>query len=295
MSGRDSETMDTAIVAELRRLLDGVDDLWGALEAALLAPVIPGSLAAADGALPDGRFVRMYAGQALSTAIDHLDTWRLLVRGPTISVKCALSAPVSVELMLPIGAHLTLLRGSLENAARCRWHLEARCSAGIRVGRGYAARRDDQLERASFEASRETGALPARTQGMSAAERLAQLDSPDPDEAERLREAAGVRTVGYADTTSLMMKYGHERLFRLASGVAHGKEWALGATAELRPVAAAHPTAGVSHGIVTASDQMTLVMTKATVEAVRAALADLQAYPSKPADRAGRRRRSPRS
>lgn len=273
MSERDYEAMDPATVGELRRLLEGVDGMWSRLEAALRAPVAPGSMAAADDALPDARFVSMYAGQAVSTAIDHLNTWRLLVYGP----------------LIPIGAHLTLLRGALEGAARSRWHIDARRSSGIRVGRGHAARRDDQEERAKYEASREGAPHPARTRGLSAVERLAQLDDPDPEEARERREAAGIRPVGFTDTTSLMITYGHERLFRLASGVAHGKEWALEAT-DVRLLSDPSPTPGLGHGIVSASDSVAVAMTTVTVGAVRAALAELEAYRSTPADRAGRGR-----
>ena len=121
---------DPAILAQLRHELAALDELWRWREAALRAPAAPGSLVAADAPLPDARFVRMYAGQALGTALDHLAAWRSLLNGPA----------------LPMVAHLTLIRGGLEGAVRCRWHVEPTKDSATRVARGLAARRDDQVD-----------------------------------------------------------------------------------------------------------------------------------------------------
>jgi hypothetical protein len=255
--------MDPAVVAELRRMLEGVHELGRRLEAAHRAPVAPGSLAAADDALPDARFVTIFAAQALGAGIDHLNAWRLLANGPEV----------------PILAHLTLLRGALEGATRCRWQVDATVDSGTRVGRGFAARRDDQDERRKFETSPEGSTRsPQPARGLSAVQRLAALDDPD---AVKAREAAGIRTVGFTDTTSLMVAYGHERWFRLASGLAHGKEWALAATA-LKDSAEPPLAPKVGHGIISASEPVAIALTGVTVNAVRTALAELEAYRSAP-------------
>jgi hypothetical protein len=255
--------MDPAVVWELRGLLGDVAELQRRLEAALRAPAALSSLAAVDDALPDARFVSLYAGQALTVAIDHLNAWRLLVNGPEF----------------PILAHLTLLRGALEGAVRCRWHVDAAVDSGTRVGRGFAARRDDQDERRKFEASPEGGARsPQQARGLSAVRRLAELDELEAVEA---REAVGIRAVAFTDTTSLMVAYGHERWFRLASGLAHGKEWALVATA-LEELAGPPPEPKVGHGVISASEPVAVALTGVAVTAVQIALAELAAYRSAP-------------
>ena len=201
----------------------------------------------------------IYAGQASAAALDHLHAWRLLANGPEI----------------PIRAHLTLLRGALESADRCRWHLDASVDPGTRVGRAIATRRDDQVERSKFEASIEGGPRPDRPiKGRTALERIAELDDPD---AVRERTDAGVRVVGFTDATGVLASYGHERWFRLSSGLAHNKEWALAATdleiSDEPPIA---PKTG--SGRFSASAPIALALTIVTTQAFRAAVADLEAY-----------------
>ncbi|HEX7400176.1 MAG TPA: hypothetical protein VF302_10430 [Candidatus Limnocylindrales bacterium] len=243
-------------------------DLSRQLEAVLRAPAAPGSLAAADDALPDARFVTLYADQALAVAIDHLNAWRLLVNGPEI----------------PILAHITLLRGALEGAARCRWHLDATVDSGTRVGRGLASRRDDQRERRKFETSPEGGARWQQgTRGLSAAQRLAEIDDP---ERVKAREVLGIREVAFTDTTSLMRAQGHERWFRLASAMAHGKEWAFAATI-IEESAEPPQVSEVRHGYMSASEPVAVALTGIAVDAVRGAVSELAAY------RSARRRLAP--
>jgi hypothetical protein len=252
---------DPAILAELRRELAGLDELWRRRETTLRALAAPGSLAAADAPLPDARFVSMYAGQALGTALDHLAAWRSLLNGPT----------------LPMVAHLTLIRGSLEGAVRCRWHVDPTKDAGTRVGRGFAARRADQVERSKYEASKEAPPGPERTSGKSAIERLAELDDPD---AVRARDAAGIGPVGYTKITNLMIDYGLERPYRLASALAHGQEWPL---LTMHVLESGRPASDpkVQEGILTASEPAALELTLTALGAVRVALEDLEAYRSR--------------
>jgi hypothetical protein len=260
--GTDADQkLDPAIAVELRLQLALVDDLWRRTEAAARGPIRSHSLATADDALPNARFVPLYATQALLTALDHLLAWRELIERGHV----------------PIEAHMTLLRGALEGAVRCRWHVEARVHPGTRVGRGIAARRDDQHERRLFEASRESRARSSELAGSkTAVERLAELDDPD---AVVARTTAGIRSVGYADTTSLMTKYRLERWYRLASAAAHGKEWALMAT-QLEPSIDVAMRPGIGAGMVSARDDVVLAFTSTTVRAVAQAVADLEHYTS---------------
>src|ERR1035437_9298246 len=128
---------DPETTEELMLVLAGVDEFWRRREAVLRRSPARGSLAAADAALPDARFVSIFAGQTLGSAVDYLHAWRLLTRGGEIS----------------FWAHFALLRGAIEGAVRCRWLVDSGVESGVRVGRGYAARRDDQEERRRWEPS----------------------------------------------------------------------------------------------------------------------------------------------
>jgi hypothetical protein len=258
--------MDPVIASELGRRLAGVDDLSRRYEMASHRLTKPQGRAGADYAYPDGRFVGIYAGHALSTALDHLGAWRALVDAGCV----------------PIQAHMTLLRVALEGSVRCRWLVDAKLAPGVRVGRGFAARRDDQDERRKFEASREALTRPRpRTSGMSAVQRLDLLDDPA---AVKGREAAGIPSIGFADTTSLMVKYRHERLFRLLSAAAHpGKEWGHAAS-QLVPGGGASPP-GVGHGTFSAKDDVVLGLTVQTIAAVERAVVAFEIYSSAPANR----------
>lgn len=252
---------DPEMTAEIIRLLAGVDGLSRRREAVLGRSPARGSLAAADAALPDARFVSIFAGQALGSAVDYLHAWRLLTRGGEI----------------PFWAHFALLRGALEGAVRCRWLVDSGVDSGVRIGRGYAARRDDQEERRKWETSVAgiRGSMPSGEPGpLSAAERLARLDAP---EAIRKRSEAGVQSVSFTNTTALMKSYELEPWYRLASGAAHAKEWALAAT-DLRQAPDQPSTAAVRHGVVTASAPVALALTTVAVRAVRTALEDVEAY-----------------
>jgi hypothetical protein len=254
------------ILAEIHRLLAGVDGLWRRHEAADRAPAAPGSLAAVDDALPQARFVRIFATQAIMASIDHLNAWRLLVDGPTI----------------PMLAHLTLLRGSLEGAVRCQWLVDRTLDSRIRVARGFAAKRDDQIERRKFEASSEGRPRPPRTTGKTADERVADLDAARQATLDPSDVTVGIPSVRFADTTSLMVAAGYERWFRLTSGATHGKEWAYMA-ADLTPTTDTTPPPGVVHGIIAASEPVALALTIVSVRAAISAVADFESYVAAPA------------
>lgn len=84
------------------------------------------------------------------------------------------------------------------------------------------------------------------------------------------------------DTTSLMIAYGHERWFRIASALAHGKEWGMAAMLLDRP---AEPPLRekVGHGSFSASEPVALALTIEAMKAARAAVADLESYVTDPA------------
>ena len=256
------DNMDPAIAAGIRERLDALDDLWRRYEAAGRRPIDVATLAGVDNALPHARFVSIHAAQALASALDHLTAWRLLIDAGHV----------------PIQAHMTLMRGALEGSVRCRWLVDATVDSMTRVGRGYAAKREDFRQLGLFESSREGleegEERPPRVRGKSAADRIVELEA--------WRSAAEIPTVGFNDTTSLMITYGNERWFRIASAAAHGKEWALLAS-KLEAATDVETSPGVSQGMVSASDDVVLGLTIATLVAVARAVVDFEAYKSAPA------------
>ncbi len=253
--------MDAAVAAELRATLAVVGELWARYEKAARRPTAFGSPAATDAALPQSRFVSIHAAQSLVSGLDHLAAWRMLVEGGT----------------LPIEAQMTLLRGALEGAARCRWLLDPTVDATTRVARGFAAKRDDYRERGNFEKA--DGRDPrADTGAMTADERLAELEG--------WRQQAGIPLVSFDRTTDLMKVYRLEGIFRTLSAAAHGKEWVLAAgTLDERSDPPAPP--GVGHGVVSANDRLVLGMTEVVVLVVTRAVAAFEAYKSPATDQHG--------
>jgi len=254
--------MDPEAVASLRRALGRVDGLQARLVAAARPGPVGSSLAAVDDALPQARFVSIHAIQGVSAALDHLLAWRLLMHGP----------------LVPLHAPMTLLRGTLEGAVRCRWLVDGDLDTVTRVARGYSAKRDDYLQRRRFEESRERlddeKGRPARmaSTGKSASERLVELEG--------WRLDAKIPVVAFTDTTALMKAYRLERWFRLASAAAHGKEWVLAAADNERRLDTSAP--GVAHGIFSARDDVLLALTVVAVDAVERAVVDFEAYISMP-------------
>lgn len=258
------DDVDPAAVARLREVLAVVPSLRTRREAALRAEPPADSLAAADLALDGGRLVTVYAGQALNGAVDDLNAWRLLADGTE----------------LPLRAHMVLLRAALEASVRARWLVDPSAGAGERVGRAWAMRRRDQQERANFEASLPDGGASLHAsmgpKGRTGAQRVAEVDDPA---AVRAREAAGVRTVGFASATALFTHYRLEHVYRLLSGLTHGFEWTL-LTAQRLPADGLPATPGTGAGIFTMSEPVAVAMTELTAGAVRIAVDEFGRYRS---------------
>lgn len=246
------EPIDPAALAAIRASLDRYQGLVDRVRATH-GRIEPGSLAAEDDELAEARFVRLHASQAAFNALDHLVAWKLLISGE----------------LIPVQAQFTLLRGVFEGSVRARWLVDAGVPSGIRVARGWAAKRDDFTERRKFEnVPKPPGYQPGERSGLSAADRLAELD-------ERQREAC-IWPEPYADTTALMRKYDLEGLYRLTSGFAHGKEWVMAAH-EMRP-GEDQPEADEVSGTVQASSDLLLGLTRQSVVAIDEAVGDIERY-----------------
>jgi hypothetical protein len=93
------------------------------------------------------------------------------------------------------------------------------------------------------------------------------------------RSEAAIPIVRFEDTPTLMTTYGLERWLRLASAAAHGKEWVLAAAQVVASPNAIGPD-GVSHGIVSADDEVVLGLTLVSIQATAAAVDDFGRYVS---------------
>lgn len=256
----DTTNMDPDAARELRTTLLRVDDLRS--RAGRRPPEArPGALGAADADVPHARWVVAGANMAIGVAVDHLYAWQQLVgAGP-----------------IPIYAPMTLLRTALEAAVTTRWLVDPRPSARERVGRGIAAQLDDYDERRKFETiarARTPGYPPPSAGAKSAPDRIADLKAD--------RDGAEIPVVRLLGPTELMKNWGapgHQDftwLYRLLSAFAHAKPWALHAT-NIGPTGPSD-TAGLSSGVVTASDLVLCGATIAVTDTTAAALAELEAY-----------------
>jgi hypothetical protein len=253
------DQFDPKVLAFIHRELAKVDAIEARRVAASTRPPARGSPGAADELMPEARFARMYATQQLSAAIDHLVGWRVLSQAPAIWPR----------------SPMTLLRGAIENAARCRWYVDRTVDPGTRVARGIAGRLHDQIERSKFDKLPYPGSsrpLPLPPGGHTAVERIEQIRAGEAE-----RKAAGVtQGVGYADTIQIVHQQGLEWWYRLASGLSHGIEWGLQATTMER-----HPTfddSGVAAGMIVVSPAVVGLLTAEAVDLADLAVGDLEKY-----------------
>lgn len=195
----------------LQRLLEDVSRLERLRSALIRRAYVPGSVAESDSRRPLGDHVPSQCLAALGVAIDHLEAWAdLWINGR----------------QHPLFAHITLVRGAIEGAVRCLWILDPDASQMERVARAAGTHLDDlvELEKAERALAREAaGESPPATwprgRGRPASERIAELRE------ELRRHGVDARQ---SSITQLVARYGSGELtYRLLSGVAHGKDWAV--------------------------------------------------------------------
>lgn len=256
----DETTQDPQITALLRKLLAEMPALRKRGQSIVRADTKgPGSLAELDGQHGLGRFVWELAAASLGVAGDHLETWRRLVEDARAQ---------------PAWAHVTLLRGAIENAAFCRWLVDTRATSTERVRRGVAAQLKDWDERRKFEEASGADELPRTGEARTGRERV--------DELLRLRRAHGVAELHVPDFITLCGTYaiaaglGGNALYRLASAFAHGKQWTLLVSESELPEGASPNEPGPRR--VTASGHVSVGVTLCAVRTFEAAVADLEHY-----------------
>jgi hypothetical protein len=249
MATMDEEaTQDPRTTALVRKLLAEVPALRRRDEAVVRANAKgPGSPAELDGR------------HELGVAGDHLETWRLLIEDAHRQ---------------PGWAHLTLLRGAIENASFCRWLVEPTATSFERVRRGVAAQLNDWDERRKFEVASRADRLPRTGEGRTGRERV--------DELLGLRRAHGVAELQVPDFITLCATYavagdlGGNAVYGLASAFAHGKQWTL-LVSESELPEGAHPNEPGPRRVA-ASDVVSVGVTRCAVRTFEAAVADFERY-----------------
>lgn len=203
------------LVADFARMRQA----WQALDVALLTPAAPGSACAVECTDQHAAYAHDLAATSLRAALDHLVTWEVIAgRTP----------------FRPTFAHFSLIRAAHESSWLAYWLLEPGTDATDRLVRGMAAQYVDYDERKKIEDA--MGQLTVRPPAKSAADRLNDLlaeaslrgltqvnkrgkvllAKPMPSAVELfdLYEPAGQGVRG-------------SYLYRLLSGYAHGKQWAV--------------------------------------------------------------------
>lgn len=256
--------IDAQAQATLSRDLTEVDQLWRRLDIVVLTPSAAGSAASGD----IGDRLRAYAhdqaATALRAALDHLRSWRtLLVAGE-----------------MPAYAHLSLLRTGHEAALLAYWLVEPTIDAVTRLARGVAAQAADYEERRKFEEA--IGLTVAVPPGKLAADRLSDLMTA----ARSLglvrlnRKGDEILAVGVPATVELFDLYEPVRpgakaqfLYRLYSGYAHAKQWALTQGAQQQ---APFDSSGRTLALTQGSDLVAVAATQRAVNAAKRALTALE-------------------
>jgi hypothetical protein len=192
--------MDRQLAGRLRGVLSVMPTLEEQADAAVRADRVAGSLADKDADVRFGKCVTIFASQGLQTAVDHLLSWHLLFEAHAH----------------PSFAHMTLLRSAFEGAIRCQWLVDGRVAPEERGRRGAMAHLEDLTEKRKFAESM-TGpeaaefAVPARRREIACARAMKSLGW-----------TSGINVVDLFD-----QYVGEGWIWRVTSGFAHGREWAL--------------------------------------------------------------------
>ena len=251
---------DEKITSLLRQLLGEVPGLRAREQMIVRAETKgAGSLAELDDRHKFGRFIWELSAQALGVAGDHLEAWRRLIYDANAQ---------------PGFAHVTIARGAIETSALCRWLVDPNVTSGERIRRGVAAQLDDWHERDMWERASGADKMPRVGSGRTGAERVKQLTAD--------RAAAGVGEMKVLSFVELCRRYAGEgpfrgeALYRLASAFAHGKQWSLHASKIAEPEDGSPNGPGPRR--VTASDDISALVTLGAVRTFAAAVAEFEAY-----------------
>jgi hypothetical protein len=240
--------------------LERIDELFTRTHVAILTPPVPGSAAAAELADKSQAYAYNVAATAIQNAIDHLRAWR---------------QPLRTGLM-PMYAHMSLVRTAYESALVAYWLLEPGIDADTRHARGFGARFDDYEEKRRFEQSIAMTTPPA--EGKLAVDRLGDLMNAADELGFTKLDKNGKRVlrIRVPGTVELFDQYepvaapakGQWR-YRLYSGYAHAMSWTLTLGAEQM---APFDAAGQTIALAQTPDSMTVDATQGCVAALERAI-----------------------
>ncbi|MCW6004616.1 hypothetical protein K1W54_08470 [Micromonospora sp. CPCC 205371] len=203
----------------------------------------------------------------MRAALDHIRAWRALLRAGEV----------------PTYAHISLLRTAHEAALLAYWLSEPSIDADTRLARGVAAQAADYDERRKFE---QASNMPAPPTGKLAAERLADLMDAAQDAGLVRLDRTGKRilSINIPATVELFDLYERAQpgtkaqyLYRLYSGYAHAKQWAVMLWAQQQ---APFDDRGRTIAKTEASDLLAVLATQRAITAAGRALTALEQYRS---------------
>jgi hypothetical protein len=257
-SGGPTGEQDPLVTAALVEVLDRVPVLRRRMHGLGARGPLPGSPAALDDAATRfGENGWALASSSWLVASDHALAWQRLLRSGT----------------QPMAAHATLLRAVLEGAAICRWLVEPGTTQIVRLQRAAAAQVADYDERRKFEQA--LGNPTAAGTFRPATDRLVNL--------RRQLTKAAIAETKFAGYLALVRDYGTpsrsdaEWLYRLLSGIAHAKQWAI-IVGKIGPVIDAPGTRRLRQAHLSANDKLALATTQIAIATLEKALDELKVY-----------------
>ena len=213
-----SEPRYPALIQRLHDTLARAVELEETFEAQHRLPVHASSLLRRDEATGNAASVFNTASAAMVGALDHLHTWYQIVAGDL------------KRFPLAIYSHYTLARAAYEPALLTLWLLDPEVDSVERIGRGYAAQLRSLEDMRKFQSDAGmTGEAANATmlhKRLFDAARAAGYVSLDSDGKERTRRVPDmVRLFNLYDRRGAVGEPAW--LYRLLSGNAHGREWAI--------------------------------------------------------------------
>lgn len=205
------------LLSKLNNDFDRVQRLWQRFDVSITTPATPSSPSAVEHEDQLTALAHDLAAASLRAVIDHLVTWHHVV-----------SSGFS-----PTYAHLSLIRTAHESSWLAYWLMEPGIDAATRLARGVAAQWDDYDERRKIEEA--LGVPQYQPPAKSAADRLSDLkvEAAARGLTRLNKNSQPVLATPLLSAVELFDKYEpspHGRgsyLYRLYSGYAHGKQWAL--------------------------------------------------------------------